>query len=449
MTFHLASSRRGRPAAVLLVAGIACLTGAVAPAVASSPEPGSGLGAFNLSASSPGAQFRFQEPSYCYATSAGTNGCEAIVPEAVATLRNGPIGAAISAVVWPGSLAANAGSLLITAGGSQVPDQARSLNDPVRAEAHTSAGPDTVTYDSIPGTTMKAVAKDDRTEALASLGQGAVTPLGSLGATSGHSTTALTGPSAATASAVTSIQDISLAGGLLHIGALTSQAKAVTDGTRATVTGRTVVTGASINGIAVSIDDHGVSVAGTSLPIGTATAAVNSALQNAGMTIALGEPSGKPDGSSVTYNAGSLVVLWKATSGYTAMVVLGGANVSVASAKALDFSMPSLPFVPGGGTGGLTVPGTVGSGTTGGPAVGGSLSAPAPPLPTETAPQTAGPGAASPVLAAAKLRLPGGLSPWLVALGLAGSGLVMAGLRRLPDSVLATSTALCPLEETA
>jgi hypothetical protein len=41
-------------------------------------------------------------------------------------------------------------------------------------------------------------------------------------------------------------------------------------------------------------------------------------------------------------------------------------------------------------------------------------------------------------------KLPHGLSPWLGGLGAAGGVLVMAGLRRLPDRVLAASSSSCP-----
>jgi len=60
------------------------------------------------------------------------------------------------------------------------------------------------------------------------------------------------------------------------------------------------------------------------------------------------------------------------------------------------------------------------------------------------APSTTG---APPVVATPAAAVTGlfhGLSPWLAVLGVLGASLVMAGLRRLPDQVLATSAAACP-----
>ncbi|MGB8651410.1 MAG: hypothetical protein WCD35_12195 [Mycobacteriales bacterium] len=437
---------RRRSALALLAAGSACLVSAALPAVhavAADADPGSGLGSFNLAASAPAVQARFQEPTYCYGTAAATNGCELVLPEAVSTLRNGPIGTGLASVAWPGTLASSAGSLLITASNGQVPDSATALNDPVKAEARTSTGPDTVTYDQVPGTTMKAVAKDDRISAEASIDQAQATPFGSFGKTSGTSSTVLTGPSTAVATARSTVQDITLAG-VVHLGSVTSEATATTDGKQATVHGTTLVTGATIANVPVTIDEHGVSVAGTSLPVSTATDTVNTALRNLGMTIALAQPNGKPDGASVTYNAGGVVLMWTPQPGYTATVVLGGANVSVVASPAFSFTMPA--FAPPPMSGPVSAPVT--GGTSSLPSLGSPGSAPAPQLP---GPVTAGAPnpVMAPVLAAAHAKLPGGLPVAYVLLGVVGCGLIAAGLRRLPDQVLAASAAACPLEETA
>lgn len=442
---------RRRSAAGLLAVGTLCLALSAAPALvspvaAADATPGSGFGSFALSASAPAVQFRQEEPKFCYGTPAAQNGCELVLPEAVSTLRNGPIGAGIAAVAWPGALLADAGSLLITASNGAAPDQARTLNDPVRAEARTSTGPDTVTYDQVPGTTMKAVAKDDGTSAEASISQTQATAVGTFGKTTGQSSVSLTGPAGAVAKAHSSVQDISLAGGVVHIGAVTSDVTATTDGKAAKVAGTTVATGITIAGIPVTIDGHGITVQGSGVPLAAATAAVNTAVSNLGMIVAMGAPTGKPQGSSVTYSAGSLVFLWKQTDGYRMTVTLGGANVSVDADPALDFNLPAVDLGSGAGAAGAPGGTAVLPATT--PALSGgvpgpSLSGNVPPPSTSTG------GVTAPVLAAARLRLPGGLSPWLVVLGVAGSGLVMAGLRRLPDTVLAASAAACPLEETA
>lgn len=447
---HPTIRRSAKRSVALVTAGGACVLSSLLPALgepaaAADAEPGSGLGSFSLSASSPAYQVRQQEPNYCFGTAAGLNGCELVVPEAVATLRNGPVGLGLAAIVWPGSLAANLGSLLITASDGKIPDEARMLNDPVKAEARTSTGPDTVVYDDVPGTTMKAVAKDDQTSAEADVSQVTDPPVGTFGKSSGRSTTALKGSSFAEATARSSVKDVDLAAGVVHIGSVTSEARATTDGKAATATGKTLVTGVTIAGVPVTIDENGVKVNGTGLPASTATAAVNAALANANISIAVSEPQGKPDGASVTYSAGSLVVLWKPTPGNTTTVVLGGANVSVRATKAFDFSTGIVdtpgtidPFVPSTDP---AVP--TGTGSVGGPVTGG-IDTPAPDVPGAPAPNVS-----KPVLAAGKVPLVDGLSPALGLLGLLGSGLIAAGLKRLPDRVLVASAPVCLLEETA
>ena len=441
---------RLRSALALIATGVLCgagsLVGAVvAPAAHADDEPGSGLGSFALSASSPALQLRFEEPTYCFATPASLNGCEGVVPEAVSSLQSGPIGFGLAAVAWPGSLAGNAGSLLITAGGSQVPDSARQLNDPVRAEARIGSGPDVVTYDQVPGTTMRSVAKSTETSAEAAVGQSQTVGVGTFGKSTGSSVTRLTGKASAEATALSSVSDIDIAG-VLHIDSVTSTAKATTTATSAQASGRTVVTGATVANVPVTIDEHGVSVAGNgSGPL--ATKAVTDALKQAGLTIALTDPQGKPDGADVDYSAGTLFIVFAPPSpqaaGYSATVAIGGANVSVSSSPAFDTSLPATttdPFVPAqpaalGGT--AVTPPLSGPVSTGGtlPQVDpGTGSAPAPVTST-------------PLLAAARTRLPGGLSPWLGVTAVLGAGLVAAGLRRLPDQVLAATGPVCPLEE--
>jgi hypothetical protein len=440
-----------RQGIALIGSGLVCLAvtaGTAGPVAAASTEPGSQLGSFNLSASAPALQLLVQEPTYCFATAAGSNGCEGVVPEAVSTLRNGPIGTGLAAVAWPGSLAASAGSLLITASSGKVPPGATVLNDPVKAEARTSTGPDTVSFDSIPGTTMKAVAKDTFVSADASVGSITDASVGSIGRSTGSSLTELTGPKTAVAKARSSVSDITLAG-VVHIGAVTSQATATTDGGVAKATGSTEVSDVTVAGVPVTVDDRGVSVKGTGVALTAATDLVNQALAKAGITLALSKGSGKPDGAGVTYNAGSLVAVWDIKPGYATSVVLGGANVSVTASPGLpEFSLP--PFAPGvppaaapPALGGVTSPVTSGGQLTGPtlPGTGGV-----------TPPVVSGPGgdapAPQPVLAAVRRRLPGGLSPAWAVLGALGSLLVMAGLRRLPDKVLTATAPTCLLEET-
>ena len=439
---------RRRSALALLTAGTACLLSSLLPAVtagAASSEPGSGLGSFNLAANAPAVQFRMSDPQFCFKSTGGFNGCEGVLPEAVSTLRNGPIGHGLAAVVWPGVLAANIGSLLITANGG-VPDQARTLNDPVRAEAFNSTGKPTVTNEPAQGVKMVATALDDRTLADAAVAQSQVPGLGTFGRTAATSSTILTGPKSAVSTAHSEAKDITIAA-VVHIASVISDATATTDGVAAKATGKTTASGITIGGVPVTIDDRGITVMSTTLPASAATAAVNTALASAHLTVTQGAPSGKPQGASVAYGAGSLVFFWEPSPGNSMTVVLGGAFVSVAATKALDYSNGT--FVPPPFHSGTTS--SVGTGSSG--PVSGGLTAPSSGLPNVVPPTGGGQPpvvSSSPqVLSGHKLSLPGGLPPAYAILGVVGSGLFAAGFKRLPDRLLETTPPECLIEETA
>lgn len=435
----------------LRAAGAACLAAATLPlalagGASAAAEPGSGFSSFSLAANAPAMQVRQADTSQCGGEPASTGGCEGVVPEAVSTLRNGPVGYGLAAVVWPGTLAGNLGSLIIVAGGDQVPPEARQLNSPIRAEARTGNGDALVENTDYPGARMAAQATATKVTASATVSDDTALPVGTAGQSSGTSTTQLTGPTAAVAEARSHVKDVSLAG-VVTFDSVTSTARATTDGTKADATGSTSTTGAEIAGVPVTIDERGVTVDSTSSPANTAaTAIVNSAIAAAGMTIAVSEPTKVVDGGTVSYDAGSLVFVWEQQPGMRLTAILGGARVTASAAPGFSVELP-----PGGTTGGTT-------GTTTGvvpPPTTGTAVAPPPAVPgttTPVVPQPAQPVAAPvlPVadgLAGPRRQLPDGLSPGVVALGLTGAGLFAAGMRRLPDRVLETAPTACPDEE--
>jgi hypothetical protein len=465
-----------RSATVLLVTGVTCLAGAGLPLFSASAdgEPGSGLGSFSLSANAPTGLVREDLPAYqCSApkTLAGSGACEGVINETVSTLRNGPIGHALSSVVWPGTLGANAGSLLILLGSSgqlplpiplplpvpisiplpPVPSQATMLNDPIKAENSISGTEDTVVNSPIPGTTMTATATPTNVAATAIIGANQGAEAASFGTITSRSRTTLTGPKSAEAVAHSEVTNLDIAG-VIHLGAIVSDAKATTDGTKAVASGQTTIVGASIAGVPVTIDQHGVTVQSQNLPLlpSVATAAVNNALKQAGITLSVSTASGTPDGASVNFDAGSLIVgikqpesLGGQSLGGFLTIVLGGAHVSVTSTPGYDFGSftPNIPPYTGG-TGGTTV-GTPVAGT---PPLATGISGPPVGLGTGSVPPPTTAGGPAPIAAApaaARLPLPHGLSPWLGALALLGAGLVMAGLRRLPDRVLVVPATAC------
>lgn len=438
--------------AALLSAGALCLVATMFPLVhaGAADANGSGFGSYAMFAAAPGVELKVGEPTYCFVTPAGLNGCEGVIPEASSQLQNGPIGSATAAIAWPGSLAANLGSLIITAGGSNVPPQATMLNDPVRAEARTGSAPDTVTNTSVPNVTMKAVAKPLGTSALATISDLSIGAVGTFGSIKGETSTVVTGVKQITSKASSQVANVVIAG-VVKIGGITSTAEATSDGATAKVKGGTTVTNATIAGFPVTIDENGVGVQGQGVALTTATAAVNAALKQAGLTLLVSEPQGKPDGSRVTYTAGSLVAQFTQM-GYSLGLTLGGANV-VANAAA-GFDSPSTTtggFVPGT-TGGSSTGGSTGvAGTTGGGLIPDGSTGGVSGVPPVTDPGTGQPPTTlDPVLSASPSRLAKHpLGPGAVLLGLLGAGLLLAGMRRLPDRILEAHAPVCPLEESA
>ena len=434
-------TRQRTRALALVAAGSLCLAGSLATAVgvAAQEAPGSGLGSFALSASAPGINVRFEEGGYC--GPGPTAGCEGVVPAAVSTLGNGPIGYGLASIAWPGAVAGNAGSVIVVGGG---PPEASQLNSPVRAEARTGQEPTTTTNTDYPGATMTASAAATEVTALAETSTTTVPGAGKAGSISGTSRTAVTGTSTAVATAQSRITDLELAAGVLKIKSITSTAEGTTDAKTATATGTTTVSGATVAGVPVSIDERGITVQTQSAPVnGIATEAVNQAVANAGMTVAVSSPIVTQDGGSVVYSAGSLVISWEPQDGYRASVILGGASVSLAAGEGFAFDVPvdAAPVAPPVDTGTVSIePEPAPALDTGSAAVDVAL----PEAPPVAAPE---PETAPATLASQRLGLPPGNGVLLVMLALLGAGLVAAGLKRLPDRVLAATAAVCPLGE--
>lgn len=451
---------RSRTALTCIATGaVALLAALVLPATATAveapAEAGSGFSSYNLAANAPAVQVRFADNDNCAGRAGGTAGCEGVIPETVSTLRNGPIGYALSAVVWPGTLAGNLGSLILAAN-PNAPSQASMLNSPVRAESRTGAGPDTVTNSSYPGTTMVATAKDDAVAAKADVASSSSNPAGTFGNTTSSTLVKLTGAAQAVGTAFSRADDVSLAGGQMTIGSVTSTVEATTDGKKATAKGRTLVNDVRIAGVPVTIDDRGITVQGQNNPANaTAASAVNTVVSNLGMRVALSQPDGKPEGGKVTYSAGSLIISWAppGSEGRTFTVIFGGATVSLVAAPegaGLDFSFDTgttTPFEPAGGTTTGSTPGgtvlaPVSEGGTAGtdPSEGG---------PVPTSPEVAGDdGSLQASLAGGQVPLPGPASPAYLVVGLFGAGLVLAGMRQLPDRLLEARASTCVLGET-
>ena len=387
-----------RRSPALIATGLALLAlagaglGLLAPAAAAQDEPGSGFGTFSLVAGAQAVKVIGPDPIIV-----GT------VPEASVQLRSGPVGYGLASIAWPGALAANAGSLLLLLGNPactppnpppplppppEIPncpgipqpvlDNASALNYPIRAEARTGSEQPTVTNNST-GAQMTATALDDEVSADAIIGAAEATVVG-VGNTRSSSRAKLTGISAGESTASSRIEDITLAGGTITIGAVVSTARATTDGVNAIASGATRVIDMRIAGQPVAIDREGLHVLDQGESLADATDAVNEALANLGMKITFSEPTTVRRAGAVSYSPGSLVLTFAPPDGSeepakVVTVVLG--NSTVVASAVPPFTFGGGAPIPGGGALPPVVGGSSGfGGGTGGAVPGGTTSPP-------------------------------------------------------------------------
>lgn len=326
----------------LLVAGLI----AAVPASA----PGADFSSVSLTSVASGA-------SWMFGNNSSSVPAEMDVPYAATQVQLGQ-GQATATVAWPGELGASLGSTLTLIYPPQLgnpPEQLRMLNDPVYARAQSGQGPATVTNNSVPTGTMVAHATTTEAKADSSL-DGASALATTIGATRATSTSAITGSSSAEVSGASTVRDVTIAG-VVHVGAVTSSAKASTDGERAQASGGTTVSGLSVAGQAVTIDQHGITVLGTSVPAGAALAAVEQALKQAQITLTLSAPVKTVQAGTVEYATGSLIV-----STPLGVLSLGGVSLRAAASRGSLPVAVNLPPVanapPPTSSGGLAQPST-------------------------------------------------------------------------------------------
>lgn len=419
------------------------------------PDPGSGFGAMNLSATASGVRVPF------YNTSDGKD-VEGLAPYSLSEMDSGNVGHALTSVFWPGDTGGHGGSTLQLLGAQcvppnpqglipgapclatlpQPPDQVyQALNDPEIAEAQTGTGAPTTTL-SRPWATMTATATPGNVLAETTILGAKELPTGdTFGETRTTTTITLTGAKQAVVDAVSIMRNIDL-GGVIKIAAITSSAHGETNGTAATGKADSVITGATIGGVPVTIDDTGVHVQGQGSSL-DGLAQINDALKQSGFAIYVAKPTKTLSGAGVTVNSGSLIVT-QSDPNYTSqgnatgkMFVLGETSVIADAGLAFQSSSLTLPS-----TSGFTPPAQPAAGSPAAP----SITVPSAPS-VVTAPTVAGAPAFAPVVAGKGWTLPGGLPAGYLVLVVIGGLLAAAGLRRLPDRLLAAAATPCPLGE--
>lgn len=372
------------------------------------------------------------------------------MPLSRAELSAGPAGHALASTAWPGDTLAKACSAA-----PQVPCYT------IDAETFSPQGPADASNTQIAGAEMTAHSKDLLSTAVARY-----TPQGGPGASFGPMS-ATSHSEAKSAQAITEstsvLSNIDLGGGVVHIDSITSTAKVVTDGTKATVTGGTILSGATVGGVPVTIDQDGVHVAtvdGGGNPINQVLdAGVAAALQTAGISLSLPGPIKKvadaegdvvATGLIASLDDSPLVKLIPPGTGLPAdptgktTIVLGQAAATASAGGAFGDLTSSVSDAgsavgSGSGAGGGVLGATVGSLDTSG---GSALSPSGGALPASTTP-TASLNGATPASAVGGTPVSIGLVIGVLLLAALGA----VGLRRYATAVLEPAPmTTCPLE---
>lgn len=379
---------------------------------------------------------------------------------------------ALASVLWPGSAAGNAGTLVAVLGGPDV----TALNDPVQASA--TSGTDQ-TQSSVAAPTGSAMTAsvvptgpgDEHSTATSTLAGGGFGAAGRIGSSNSASTIdfgSATGMLSVTAASAAS--DIEI-GGVVDIGSVSSSASARSvEGGRPVLTGATAFHRMTIAGQAAYVDGSGVHVGSPGAPAGPAVVdSVDSALAAAGMEVYFTAPHTITVGGTAYYFAATVLFYWAPpgdSSHNSFTMALGGAAVSLTDSPQQDGFGGSSNLGTGGTSQstGATAPGSVlstGGGTAAapsGPAAGASsspapqlagpvgstagaaLSLPAPP----SASVSTGPSRPASAAYVAASQLPGGPGAgwWFLAVGtaIAGGGLTT----RVPVLLQRRAASACP-----
>jgi hypothetical protein len=391
------------------------------------PVRAASLLSYIVAAQAPGMQITYDNPTAPFHPLG-----EGEINYALSTL-DATRGHALASVIWPGSAGGNVGSLLGVLGAPTLPG----LNDPVKADVATGAGPDTQTISSPTGTEMTASVKsaNPNEQNVSSATKAGELPLGAGGSVGSSSATSSVVfdqlANTMTAKATSTATNIGL-GGVLSIGSVTSSATTVSvNGAAPKVSSTTVFHDMKIAGQEAYVDGSGVHVGVLGKPTNPPVVGlVNQALAASGMQIFFTAPYRFAIGGLTYDYAASILVYWAPPEpNHDVMTIsLGGAAISMQITPGTD-ATPVSPTAPSGlppspGATSLSLPT---------PASPGAVTFPPSQLPHTSSPAPA--AAANPTFAAPLDAASRGVgAPWLVLLAaLAVGGAVV--LPRLPGLV--------------
>jgi hypothetical protein len=283
------------------------------------------LGGFTVNALAESISVQYEQPNFPVPA---TPSLEFDEGYAASSDNYGPTGSATASTLYPGQVIANAGpQLALLVPGVPLPP---APTWPIQAVSDFPQKPNSASTDQ-PGLNMDAQSSTDGNTATATIGNDAATsgsnganptqqaPSGSGNLLSGSNALLGVGglsanssaqaPSLkASADATATVGGISMLGGFISIGSITSTAGASSDGTTGKVTGSTRVQNVSIAGEQVSITAAGIQ-APSGQPLGALpVSALNTLLKELGITIAVTNPTDKVSGPSASRELDGLEV---------------------------------------------------------------------------------------------------------------------------------------------
>lgn len=290
---------------------------------------------------------------------------EADFPEAQTQFATGPFGSALATIFWPGSAGGNFGSLSAELGfPAQLEPIAAQLNDPIKASAQYPSGPATADYPpGAPGgvAVMHATAQPGGTTAEGSI----VDPssAGVLSFSSAKGTSSSTAGNKAEGDSAADLNGVSLVGGLIQIGSITSTAQAISDGSNGSGNAATHVADVTVLGQKASIGSDGLILPNFPSALGALVGpvvqnAISQVISGLGLTVTEFPSTQSANGAGFTATSGGVAITLDPPSS-AAPILEQAASVLAPLFPAQAAIIPTLP----GLLQGLTVTITLGRAT--------------------------------------------------------------------------------------
>ena len=323
--------------ALALAAAVLVLPWTAAGAATSAPS----FGGYRTSSSAAGIELLYNDGREVDLT----------IPSATTSATTGS-GHALAAPLYPGSVGGNPGATIKQFLGSHLPaqlaDALGQLNDPLKAEAYAS-GPNDASFPPGGGPAVLTDTAHVDPDGAHMKAAGTFVDAGGL-TSSAVSTTDITS-AGVTSTATATISDLNVAG-LIHLGQVTSVAKATTDGTVGKPEGSTKIAALTIAGMSLAVDPTSLAVGPAKVPLNL-TGLLNPLLKALGIQLAVSPETHNVTGAKAIEHAPALTINIAPPNngGNTFLLTVGGA-VAEAQANA-PFSPPSdaASTVPPSGSG--------------------------------------------------------------------------------------------------